>query len=93
MQAIENDIFRSTPTQIRALLKAVGWTRYELGRYIGVFCRKYKDKNGYLIRISPTVSKWTSGKHRPGTQSRQKMVQLVEMYRNEYLDALQSETK
>lgn len=93
MQATENDIFRSTPVQIRALLKAVGWTRYELGRYIGVFCRKYKDNNGYLIHISPTVTKWTSGKHKPGTQSKQKMVQLVEMYRNEYLEALQGLTK
>ena len=93
MQATENDIFRSTPPQIRALLKAVGWTRYELGRYIGVFCRQYKDGNGYIIKISPTVTKWTSGKHKPGTQSRRAMVQLVEMYRNEYLEALQEITK
>lgn len=93
MQATENDIFRSTPTQIRALLKAVNWTRYELGRFVGVFCRQYVDKNGYTIRISPTVTKWTSGKNKPGTQSRRAMVQLVEMYRNEYLEALQAITK
>lgn len=92
MQATENDIFRATPTQIRALLKAVGWTRYELGRYVGVFTRTYVDKNGYKIKISPTVTKWTSGKHKPGTQSRQRMVQLVELYRNEYLEALQGAT-
>ena len=88
MQATENDIFQSTPKQIKALLKAVGWTRFELGRYVGVFCRKYIDKNGYLIHISPTVQKWTSGKHVPGTQSKRAMVKLVEMYQNEYLAEL-----
>lgn len=93
MLPIENDIFRATPLQIRALLKAVNWTRFELGRYVGVFCRQYTDKNGYKIKISPTVTKWTSGKHRPGTQSRQRMVQLVELYRNEYLEALQEVTR
>ncbi len=88
MQATENDIFQSTPTQIKALLKAVGWTRYELGRFVGVFCRTYVDTNGYTIRISPTVQKWTSGKHIPGTQSKRAMLGLVELYQNEYLAAL-----
>lgn len=90
MQATENDIFQSTPVQIKALLKAVGWTRYELGRYVGVFTRTYVDKNGYTIRISPTVQKWTSGKHKPGTQSKRAMLALVDMYRNEYLIALEN---
>lgn len=89
MQATENDIFQSTPIQIKALLKAVGWTRYELGRFVGVFTREYKDKNGYIIRISPTVQKWTSGKHAPGTQSKRAMLALVDMYRNEYLIELE----
>ena len=89
MQATENDIFQSTPIQIKALLKAVGWTRYELGRFVGVFCREYKDNNGYVIRISPTVQKWTSGKHTPGTQSKRAMLALVDMYRNEYLIELE----
>ena len=89
MQATENAIFQSTPLQIKALLKAVGWTRYELGRFVGVFIRKYVDKNGYIIRISPTVQKWTSGKHKPGTQSKRSMLRLVELYRNEYLTELE----
>ena len=89
MQATENDIFQSSPLQIKALLKAVGWTRYELGRYVGVFCRTYIDKNGYTIRISPTVQKWTSGKHIPGTQSKRAMLALVNLYQNEYLTALE----
>lgn len=89
MQATENDIFQSTPTQIKALLKAMGWTRFELGRFVGVFCRTYIDKNGYTIRISPTVQKWTSGKHIPGTQSKRAMLGLVELYQNEYLAALE----
>lgn len=89
MQATENNIFQSQPLQIKALLKAVGWTRYELARYVGVFTRTYVDGNGYTIRISPTVQKWTSGIHRPGTQSRRAMLQLVEMYRNEYLIQLE----
>ncbi len=89
MQATENDIFQATPKQIKALLKAVGWTRFELGRFVGVFCRKYIDKNGYLIHISPTVQKWTSGKHIPGTQSKRAMLGLVELYQNEYLAELE----
>ncbi len=91
MQATENDIFQSRPYQIKALLKAVGWTRFELGRFVGVFCRTYKDGNGYTIKISPTVQKWTSGKHRPGTQSKQRMVQLVEKFRYEYLKELEKQ--
>ena len=90
MQATENNIFQSTPIQIKALLKAVGWTRYELGRFVGVFCRTYTDKNGYTIRISPTVQKWTSGKHVPGTQSKRAMLGLVQLYQNEYLLALEN---
>ena len=90
MQATENDIFQSKPIQIKALLKAMKWTRFELARYIGVFTRKYADKNGYIIRISPTVQKWTSGKHRPGTQSKRAMLQLVEnVCRNEYIIQLE----
>ncbi len=88
MQATENDIFQSTPIQIKALLKAVGWTRFELGRFVGVFCRTYVDNNGYTIRISPTVQKWTSGKHVPGAQSKRAMLALVNLYQNEYLAAL-----
>lgn len=88
MQATKNDIFQSKPKQIKALLKAVGWTRYELGRYVGVFCRTYVDRNGYTIRISPTVQKWTSGKHVPGTQSKRALLSLVELYQNEYLAEL-----
>ncbi len=90
MQATENAIFQSKPKQIKALLKAMKWTRYELARYIGVMTRTYSDNNGYIIRISPTVQKWTSGKHRPGTQSRRAMLQLVEnVCRNEYLIQLE----
>lgn len=92
MQAIENDVFQATPIQIRALLKAVGWTQYELARYVGVSTRHYTDKDGYTIRVSPTVQKWTGGIHAPTPQSRERMMQLVEMYRNEYIIALRKLT-
>lgn len=88
MQATENDVFQATPIQIQALLKAVGWTRFELARYVGVSTRIYTDKDGYTIRVSPTIQKWTAGVHVPSLQSKERMVSLVEMYRNEYIIAL-----
>ncbi len=88
MQAIENDVFQATPIQIKALLKAVGWTRFELARYVGVSTLIYKDRDGYTIRVSPTVQRWTAGVHVPTPQSRERMLALVEMYRNEYIIAL-----
>ena len=88
MQATENDVFQSKPIQILALLRAVGWTRFELARYVGVSTRIYTDKDGYTIRVSPTVQRWTAGVHVPSPASRERMVALVEMYRNEYITAL-----
>ncbi len=90
MQAIENDVFQGTPIQIKALLKAVGWTRFELARYVGVSTRIYTDPDGYTIRVSPTVQRWTAGVHVPSPASRERMLALVEMYRNEYVIALRT---
>ncbi len=92
MQVTENDVFQSTPIQIMALLKAVGWTRFELARYVGVSTRIYTDPQGYTIRVSPTVQRWTAGVHVPGAQSRERMTALVEMYLNEYIIELRKLT-
>ena len=83
----ESDIFQSKPIQIRALLKAIGWSQFELGRFVGVYTRT-QMKDGYKARTCMRVSKWTRGKVRPSKPHRQRMTQLVEMVRKDYLKIL-----
>jgi len=92
MQVTENDVFQSKPIQIRALLKAVGWTRFELARFVGVSTRTYIDRDGYKIRVSPTVQRWTTGVHFPLPASQARMMLLIEAYRNEYIIELRKLT-
>jgi len=88
---IRSDIFHSTPVHIRALLRALKWTRYELGRYCGVYCLAYQ-RGKYKVRTSLTVTNWTNGKHVPSKPYRQRMVQLAESVRPAYLQALKELT-
>ena len=83
----ESDIFQSKPIQIKALLKAMKWTRFEMGRYCGVYTRIQK-RDGKKLRTSWAVSTWTLGRAKPSKPHRQRLCQLVEMCRKEYLAIL-----
>ena len=83
----ESGIFQSKPIQIKALLKAMKWTRFELGRYCGVYTRIQKQGKS-KGRASWTVSTWTLGRAKPSKPHRQRLCQLVEMCRKEYLAIL-----
>ena len=93
MQATENDVFQATPIQIKALVKACGWTQYEMGRFLGVSVQVCADSKGYKIHTSRTVQRWIAGVHRPGVQSRRQMLTLVDAFRHEYLMALRELTQ
>jgi hypothetical protein len=87
LQVTENDVFQGEPLQIKALMKAVGWHSYEMGRFLGVYVR-VKVKQGYTTKFSPTVLNWTCGQYPPRKQSVEMMDKLVAMYRYEYLQEL-----
>ncbi len=76
-----SDIFDSAPLQIFALRKSIGWTRQELGRFMGVY-------------VNPTsgdcnsVRRWETGESRPHPIHRARLVQLSELFSDQYLAKL-----
>lgn len=72
----ENDIFKAAPDEIRKLREALGWSRVDLAGVLGVY-------GG--VKGSNTVARWERGQHTPDIRSIGKMLQIVDMYRVEYL--------
>ena len=80
---IRNDIFDALPHQILALRKCTGWSRADLG---GVLCMYINGPK----RDCYGIYRWERGLCRPHKATRTKLVCLAEMFREEYLAALQS---
>jgi len=69
------------PLQAYALRKSIGWTRQELGSFMGVY-------------VNPTsgdcnsVRRWETGESRPHPIRRARLVQLSELFSEPYLAKL-----
>ena len=74
-----NDIFDSRPKEILALRKSIGWTRRGLGSVLGLYLN---------ARDCYTIYRWEKGLSKPHQIYRAKLLQLVERFRSEYLEAL-----
>ncbi len=74
-----NDVFDSRPEQVLALRKAMEWSRRELGIYLGLYV-SFKD--------CFSIYRWEKNLARPHLVHRAKMLQLVEMIRDDYLKVL-----
>lgn len=75
----KNEIFQATPRQIKALRKALGWTQRDLGVFLNLY---------HKHRVCPTVSRWETNTRKPSYQNQTRMLNLVQMYQTEYLEAL-----
>jgi hypothetical protein len=78
---MRNDIFDSKPKQILALRKCLKWNRADLGAMLGL-CINFPRRDCF------SVYRWEHGMCRPHPVYRSKLVQIVEMFRQEYLQSL-----
>ena len=82
LQPIQNDIFSAQPDEIKALRRALGWSRADLGALLGIYVNSDR-------RDCYSVYRWEQGLSRPHPVFRSKMLYIVQMYRYEYLRSLE----
>ena len=76
-----NEVFDSRPDEIFALRKCIGWSRLEMGLCVGLSVNQTAgDCHG--------IYRWERGISRPHTIYRVKLLQLVELFRDQYLEKL-----
>lgn len=87
--ATKTEYFNSEPLQIRALRHAIGWSRYDLGKHVGLYTQKVSRRiGGRKYGICKTVANWETGKTRPMRIFKIHLVRLVELYKDEYMEKL-----
>ena len=87
---LQTDYFQSKPDQIRALRKAIGWSRYDLGKHCGLYLQKVlRPGRRKKYGVCKTVANWETAKTRPMRVFRFQLTRLAELYKEEYLAELQ----
>ena len=71
--------FSAQPREIQALRRALGWSRQELGYYLGLYLNR---------RDCYTIYRWEKGISRPRKALKAKMLGLVMKVQGRYLGAL-----
>ena len=85
----KTEYYSSEPLQIRALRHAIGWSRYDLGKHVGLYTQKVSRRpHGKKYGICKTIANWETGKTRPMRTFKIQLTRLVTLYKNEYLEKL-----
>ena len=79
--------FDARPVQIKALRRVLRWSRFDLGKYCGLYtlARTYK---GRKLKTCVAIERWETGKTSPTGLYREKLDQLYHLYKTEYSTAL-----